>query len=137
VPTNLDRRELAAILLGGATGALLRVWLVVSFNGSAGTWPWVTFSVNVTGAFAVGYLVTRLQDRLPQSTYRRPLLATGFCGAFTTFSTMQLEVLRMLEVDRYGLAAAYCIASVLAGYLAVWVASASVRRARMRPWVRQ
>lgn len=126
-----DRRELAAIFLGGASGALLRVWLGEEFAGAAASWPWVTFSVNVTGSFALGYLVTRLQDRLPQSTYRRPLLGTGFCGAYTTFSTMQVEILTMIEHDRYGLAVSYAAASITAGYLAIWLATSVVRRTRV------
>jgi len=128
---DLEQRELAAIFLGGAAGALLRVWLGVEFAGAAGSWPWVTFAINVTGCFALGYLATRLQERLPQSTYRRPLLGTGFCGAYTTFSTMQVEILKMLERGSDGLAVAYAGASIGAGYLAIWVASATVRRARV------
>lgn len=128
---DLDRRELAAIFLGGSIGALLRVWLGEQFTGAADQWPWVTFLVNITGSFALGYLATRLQDRLPPSTYRRPLLGTGFCGAYTTFSTMQVEILKMIEHDHYGLAAGYAAASITAGYLAVWIATATVRRTRM------
>ncbi len=127
---NLDRRELVAIFLGGAAGGLLRVWLGVTFASTAAGWPWTTFAINVSGSFALGYLATRLQDRLPLSTYRRPLLGTGFCGAYTTFSTMQVEILAMLEHHRYELAATYAAASIAAGYLAVWVATASVRRVR-------
>ena len=128
---DLETRELAAIFLGGAAGALMRVWLGVEFGGATGSWPWVTFAINVTGSFALGYLATRLQERLPQSTYRRPLLATGFCGAYTTFSTMQVEILKMLERGSDGLAVAYAGASIGAGYIAIWVASATVRRARV------
>jgi CrcB protein len=91
----------------------------------------VTFLVNASGSFALGYLATRLQERLPLSTYRRPLLGTGFCGAYTTFSTMQVEILRMLEHHRYGLAAGYAIASITTGYLAIQIATAMVRRTRV------
>jgi CrcB protein len=129
--SNPDRRELAAIFLGGAAGALLRVWLGQTFAGTTGGWPWATFAINLTGSFALGYFATRLQERLPLSTYRRPLLSTGFCGAYTTFATMQVEIFAMLEHHRYGLAVGYAAASVAAGYLAVWVASASVRRTRV------
>jgi CrcB protein len=94
-------------------------------------WPWATFAVNVAGAFLLGYLATRLQERLPLSAYRRPLLGTGFCGALTTFSTMQLELVRMIDADRYGLAAAYLLVSLALGYLAVHVATAVVRRVRV------
>jgi CrcB protein len=75
--------------------------------------------------------VTRLQERLPLSAYRRPLLGTGFCGALTTFSTMQLELLGMLDAGRTALAAAYAAASIAAGFLAVTVATNLVRRARL------
>jgi fluoride exporter len=126
-----DRRELLAIFGGGAVGALLRVWLEQRYAAAPATWPWATFLINVSGSFALGYLATRLQERLPRSTYLRPLLGTGFCGAYTTFSTMQLEVLHMLDHDRYGLAAGYTVASIACGYLAVWLASASVRRVRV------
>ncbi len=129
--TQLDRRELAAIALGGAIGALMRVWLVTEFAASGVQWPWVTLAVNVAGAVALGYFATRLAERLPQSTYRRPLLGTGFCGALTTFSTVQVELLKMLEHGRYGLAAGYGGTSVLLGYVGVWVATAAVRRTRV------
>jgi CrcB protein len=128
---TLDRRELAAIFVGGAIGALARVALTQAFPTHPGEWPWVTFAINVSGSFALGYLVTRLQERLPLSTYRRPLSGTGFCGAFTTFSTMQVELLQMIDRHRYGLAGGYAAASLAAGYLAVYAATAIVRRVRL------
>jgi CrcB protein len=128
---TLDRRELAAIFVGGAIGALARVALTQAFPTHPGEWSWVTFAINVSGSFALGYLVTRLQERLPLSSYRRPLSGTGFCGAFTTFSTMQVELLQMIERHRYGLAGGYAAASLAAGYLAVYAATAIVRRVRL------
>lgn len=127
-----DRRELGAIALGGAIGALLRAGLGEYFGGGAPSWPWVTFSVNMAGAFALGYLVTRLQERLPLSTYRRPLLGTGFCGGLTTFSTMQVELLKMIDAHSYGLAGGYFLASVSGGFAAVYLATGMVRRRRSR-----
>jgi CrcB protein len=128
---SLDRRELAAIYVGGMLGALARVGLAEAFPVAGGGWPWATLAINVSGSFLLAYLATRLQERLPQSTYRRPLLGTGFCGAFTTFSTVQVEIVAMLDHDRYGLAAAYALVSVGAGFAAVWFATAVVRRVRI------
>jgi len=113
----LDLRELAAIFLGGMAGALARSGLAEAFPSAHDSWPWVTFAVNIAGAALLGYLVTRLQERLPLSAYRRPLLGTGFCGALTTFSTMHLEMLRMPT----GLAIAYASASITLGFAAVFV----------------
>ena len=125
-----DRREVAAIFGGGVVGALLRVALAQTGAGAAPGWPWVTFSENVLGTFLLGYFATRLQERLPLSAYRRPLLGTGFCGAFTTFSTMQLDLIKMLDAHRCGLAVAYAAASVTLGYGSVHLATMFVRRAR-------
>jgi fluoride exporter len=127
---KLDWRELAAIFAGGFLGALARVLLLQAAPAPPGRWPWSTFAANVAGTLLLGYAVTRLQERLPVSAYRRPLLGTGLCGAFTTFSTMQLEVLRMLGAGRAGLAAAYALASVALGLLGVFLATALVRRVR-------
>jgi CrcB protein len=121
-------RELAAIFTGGFIGAIARAGMAEWLPHDPGSWPWSTFAVNVAGAFLLGYLVTRLQERLPLSAYRRPLLGTGFCGALTTFSTMQLELLAMLDAGRVGLAAGYAAASVAAGFLAVLTATNIVRR---------
>jgi fluoride exporter len=112
-------------------GALARAGLAQAFATRPGEWPWATFAANLAGAFLLGYFVVRLRERLPVSTYRRPLLGTGLCGGFTTFSTMQLELLRMLDRDHLGLAAGYAAASIAGGFLAVTVAAAIVRRVRV------
>ena len=128
---KLDRRELAAVFAGGVVGTLARVGFSRAFASGAASWPWAVFAINLSGALLLGYLVTRLQERLPLSTYRRQLLATGFCGAYTTFSTMQLQLLNMWDAHRYGLAAAYIGASVICGYAAVHVSTALTRGVRV------
>jgi CrcB protein len=74
--------------------------------------------------------VTRLLERLPLSSYRRPFLGTGICGGLTTFSTMQVETLKMVEHGHYGLAAGYIAASIAAGLIAVYLGTTLVRRVR-------
>ena len=128
----VDARELAAIFAGGAIGTTVRAAFATWMPSSSTHWPTVTFAVNVVGAFLLGYVATRLQERLPLSSYRRPLLGTGLCGGLTTFSTMQLEIVRMLDGGAYVLAGAYIFASIVAGLLAVHTATALVRRVRLR-----
>ena len=128
---RVDARELAAIFAGGCAGGLLRAVLAESLPHRPGEWPWATFLVNIAGALLLGYLVTRLEERLPPTLYRRPLLATGLCGALTTFSTMMVEVLRMLDGGHRALALAYAAASILCGLAAVFASTKLVRRARI------
>ena len=127
-----DARELGAIFAGGALGTLARAALSEAFPHAATAWPWPTFTVNVVAAFLLGYFVTRLQERLPLSSYRRPLLGTGLCGGLSTFSTMQVEILEMINAHAWGLAVAYAAASIAAGYAAIYLATTIVRRVRVR-----
>jgi fluoride exporter len=117
---HVDRRELLAILVGGFAGALARAELAVAWPPHPGSWPWATLLVNVVGALILGYVVAALPRW-------RPLLGIGFCGALTTFSTMQVELLSMLDRGRIALALGYAGAAVAAGLLA---AAAGVRLAR-------
>jgi fluoride exporter len=125
---RLDFPEIAAIFAGGFAGALLRAGLAETLADGRGEWPWATFAANAFGAFLLGLVVTRLDERLPPSSYRRPLLGTGFCGALTTFSTLQLELLWMLDAGRGGLAGLYATVSVATGFVAVALATNLVRR---------
>ena len=128
-----DRREIAAIFAGGALGTLLRAALADAFPHPATAWPWPTFAVNIVAAFLLGYAVTRLQERLPVSSYRRPLLGTGLCGGLSTFSTVQVELVTMLDAHAFGLAAGYASASVVVGYACCYTATGLVRRSWTRP----
>jgi CrcB protein len=128
---RVDGRELTAVFAGGSIGAIARAGLLELLPHHPSQWPWPTFIANVVGAFLLGYFTTRLQERLPLSAYRRPFLGTGLCGALTTFSTMQLELLGMLDGEHFVLAIAYAGVSVLAGFLAIACATNLVRRARM------
>jgi fluoride exporter len=130
---HLDRRELGAIFLGGFIGAASRGEVAELLPHDPGAWPWGTLLVNVAGAFLLGYFVTRLQERLPLSAYRRPFLGTGVCGGLTTFSTMQIELLQMLDAGRLALAVAYALVSITAGFAGVFLATNMVRRARLVP----
>jgi fluoride exporter len=127
----LDRQELAAIFAGGFIGALARAALAQSLVARPDQWPWATFIVNVLGALLLGYLITRQQERLPPTMYRRAFLGTGICGALTTFSTMMLELLAMIDGAHWTLAIGYAAASVGCGLAAIFLSTKLVRRARL------
>lgn len=121
----VNRRELVAIFIGGAVGALLRSGLGEAFPAGGADWPWATFLVNIAGAALLGYWFTAL----PHTSYRRPLLTTGFCGALTTFSTVQLELLEMIDAGRVGLASLYLAVSVAAGLAGAQATTVMTRKA--------
>jgi CrcB protein len=116
-----------AVFTGGALGTLGRAGLSEALPHAVTAWPWATFAVNVVGAFLLGYVVARLDGR-DAPTYQRPFWGTGLCGGLTTFSTLQLELFRMLDAGALGLALAYAAASVALGFTAVWLGSHVVRR---------
>lgn len=111
-----------AIALGGAFGALGR-YAVDSLieHQTDSVFPWATFTINVTGCFAVGFLIAALVDRHRAPTWLRAGLVVGVCGGFTTFSTFAQETLDLLEGRHLPVAAASVGASVALGLLAVFV----------------
>jgi len=117
-------RELLAVFAGGFAGTLARVALLEAWPAGSGEWPWATFAANIAGALALGWVATR---HLPPSARHR-LLGTGLCAALTTFSTLQLELLQMLDESRLALATAYAGVSIVAGLAAVAFATRLARR---------
>jgi CrcB protein len=112
--------RLIAVMLGGAMGALAR-WAVELAVPPVGGFPLATFLINVTGAFGLGLVGVVLLELLAPTRYLRPLLMIGFFGAYTTFSTMAMEGVRLLDRGRPGLAVGYWVATLLVGQMAgVW-----------------
>lgn len=128
----VDSAELMAVFAGGFIGVLARAVLAQSFPARSGAWPWATFAVNVVGAALAGFLITSLQERLAPSSFRRALLGTGLCGALTTFATVVVQLVQMLEAGHPLLALGYGAASVAGGLCAVFFATKLVRRAHVR-----
>ena len=109
--------RLVAVMGGGALGALAR-WALELAILPVGGFPLATFLINITGAFALGVVGVLLLERLPPTRYLRPLLGIGFLGAYTTFSTMAMEGVRLLDQGRLGLAVGYWVATLLVGQMA-------------------
>jgi fluoride exporter len=123
------RLRVVSILAGGAIGALARATVAEILPRGPGAWPWATFSVNLVGALLLAWLVTRLAEMVAPTRYLRLLLGTGFCGALTTFSTFQVETIRLARDGHAAMAAGYGSASI-AGGMAVAVAATVVARRR-------
>lgn len=114
------------VMLGGALGALSRYGINLMFLNvfPNNMFPWATFSINMIGSFVLSLLVFGNYWGLPAGW--QVAIGTGLLGAFTTFSTFELETLRLLEGGKVTLAMIYMLASVLLGLLAAllgrWVA---------------
>ena len=121
-----------AVYVGGVIGALARAGLARGLPSDGRSWPWATFVANLVGTAALGYFTTRLQERLPPSTYRRPLLGTGFCGALTTFSAFQIELIDLTRHRHAALAVVDLATSLGVGLCVMYLATALTRRVRIR-----
>lgn len=99
----------AAVAVAGALGALSRYWIgsVVGLR----SFPWATLGVNVTGSFLLGVVLAG-PGAGRWSTTATTVVAVGFLGAFTTFSTFSFETTALLRDGRTVAAATYVAASV-------------------------
>ncbi|MEH3155885.1 MAG: fluoride efflux transporter CrcB [Gordonia paraffinivorans] len=127
--------SLALVFLGGVVGTAARYGLEEAFPHRGTNWPTGTFVANLLGAFALGLLLEALVRRGDDTGRRRSvrlLLGVGFCGAFTTYSTLALEISLFVRDGAAGTAVLYAAVSVIAGLVAVWLgivlASTVVRR---------
>jgi fluoride exporter len=113
--------------LGGSLGAIARYALAGLISARVSTpWPYGTFVVNVSGCFVLGFFVTLGTERLPLSEELRLLVSVGFIGAYTTFSTYQLETFALVEQGGWWRGLAYALLSLIAGFAAmassIWLA---------------
>jgi fluoride exporter len=111
-------RVLAAIAAGGFAGGLARYELGLTFPTTPGAFPATTFAINVSGSFALALLLVFILEIWPPTRYVRPLLAVGFCGAYTTFSTWMVDDDRLFAAHHYATAAWYLLGSLAAGLAA-------------------
>lgn len=111
-----------AVAVFGALGAASRygVDTLIERHNEA-VFPWATFTINVAGCLAVGFIIAALVDRQRAPQWLRVGLVMGFCGGFTTFSTFAQETLDLVEARDIAIAAFYVGASVFLGVLAVLV----------------
>lgn len=120
-PARVRADVLAAVAMGGALGAPARYEVTRLVHVSPGTFPWSTFWTNATGSLALGFILVVVAERFPPTRYLRPFVATGFLGAYTTFSTFMVESATLTKDGHGVVAGTYLVASVGTGFSAVWV----------------
>ena len=120
--------KILALSLGGVAGVNARYWLGVWINRWASSqFPWATFSINVSGAFAIGFLTALLARWSPHS-HLRLLILVGFLGGYTTFSTFAFESVTLWQRGEWVFSLANMAGSVLAGCAAVVLGAAAGAR---------
>jgi CrcB protein len=122
-----EPRVLAAIALGGALGAPARYGVAQLIHVADNSFPWSTFVTNISGSFALGVILALILERFPPTRYLRPFVATGFLGAYTTYSTFAVETDLLIKNGHPGIAAAYAAASLIVGFAAVWLGLLAAR----------
>lgn len=108
--------------VGGFLGAIARFalgQLIGTINQTA--FPWGTLTINLLGSFVLGFFLTVALEQLSTSAELRLGIATGFLGAFTTFSTFMMEAFSLFEAGMPGLAISYLLSSLVLGLICVWL----------------
>src|SRR5580704_18003145 len=124
--------DVLCVGLGGGLGSVLR-WWVGRLVGERyhGDFPLGTFLINVSGTFLIGYLsvlfVVDWHDRYGHGVVLNAFVLTGVLGGYTTFSSMQLDAVKLSAKRRGGIAASYLLLSVAAGLLAGELGAALAR----------
>ena len=115
--------------IGGCLGANARYWLGGWLNGRWGaTFPYATFVVNITGSFLLGLFVTLITERyIVSHPNLRLLIAIGFIGSYTTFSTFEYETFALAETGSYFQALLNVGLSLFVGFVAVWLGARLAR----------
>jgi len=134
-PLHLTPVALGLVAVGGMAGTAARYTMTLLVPSHHG-WPVATLSVNLVGAFVLGLLLEALARRGPHQPARRRVrlvVGTGFCGAFTTYSALAVEIDLLLRAGHPTTAIAYALTTVVAGFLVctlgIWVAARRSPRA--------
>lgn len=120
--------KIIVVALGGAIGAVARYWLGGLVNSRwPASFPLGTFVINITGSFIIGCFLTLASERMTMHPNWRLLIAVGFVGAYTTFSTFEYETLKLIEEGNILNAVGNVVLSVAVGFIAVWLGVTATR----------
>ncbi len=115
------------LIVGGSLGTLARYYLTGRVDDLFGPSGLGVFVVNILGSFVIGLFLTLSEDRFMWPSEFRVLVAVGFLGAFTTFSTLTWETVQMLEVRNVAGAGLNMVGSLVCGLAAVYAGNVVAR----------
>ncbi|QRM89627.1 fluoride efflux transporter CrcB [Lacinutrix sp. WUR7] len=114
-------KNLLLVFVGGGFGSVLRYIIGKYLNNTENGIPYGTFLANIIGSLLIGLILGYALKNNSLSSNQTVLLATGFCGGFTTFSTFAYENHLFLKSGDFTSFAIYTIASFVLGFLAVFL----------------
>ena len=123
-------KNLLVVFTGGGAGSIARYLLgkwVTNLSGTGG-FPYGTFVVNILACLVLGIVVAMADEKHILTPNMRLLLAAGFCGGFSTFSTFSGESLMLFQKGETMTAMAYIFASVLVCLLSTFAGMWAVRQ---------
>lgn len=119
--------KILVVGIGGALGAIARYLINISpLANLFEKFPFPTFFINITGSFLIGFLLILFTDKFAINDNLRLAIIVGFLGAFTTFSTFELEIWELIKGNQFPTAFLYLFLSVVVGFIGilsgVWLA---------------
>lgn len=127
-----ETRALLAAAAGGAIGASVRYAVDVSALALGVALPWATLAINIVGCALMGLLVAYVLTHPARHLLWRPFLGAGLLGGFTTFSAFAADAVQLTEEGAWGMSAAYVVATLVGGLLAIRLAFAAGHALRRR-----
>lgn len=112
--------KILSVAVGGAFGAVARY--LINLSPAAHVFekfPFPTFLINTTGSFLIGFLMIIFADKMPVSENVRMAIIIGFLGAFTTFSTFEMEIYALVRERYFTTALLYLVLSIVVGFVGV------------------
>jgi CrcB protein len=116
-------KDILFVGIGGGIGSIMR-FLTSRLSARLVEAQWLfvgTLATNLIGCFLIGILSGWMLSHMPDNQPFRLLFIVGFCGGYTTFSTFAFENYRLIEMNQWGILLLYLTASVVLGFIAVWL----------------
>ena len=121
--------KIISVAIGGSLGAVARYLINISpLATAAGKFPLPTFLINISGSFLIGFLMVVFADKFEMNENVRLAVIVGFLGAFTTFSTFEMEIFGLVRDREFVTGFLYLFLSIFVGFVGVVAGVALGRR---------